>query len=255
MLLFAINLYFFFVLIPIFVVYFLFKFNFYLSKSNEKVSLFDVFTIDKEKSVKHIFEIALIFFIIAIPVISFYLVYEYKYYNAPLGCSMPKSEILHTISTLNEPFTRKQDLRSVYKSQSPREEIARFFEEYTHIVAGYNYKQTTGLFNSYKPKWYYQNYLSNNLKKLPILFSAGSRTMLIVLKAGGNCGINPPLDHNQANCVMLADINGMRPPNKFLNPENIPIRNYKNIGDRYYIILGNNKVFLEKTFMDKLFKN
>lgn len=243
----------FFPFIVLIFLYFLFRlaiFLFPLSKANEEMNISDVFIIKKKTFIRDIFQICLIFLIILIPIISFRAIIDYKYYNAPLHCYNPSPEIKHSISVLNQALTTGKSIQNI-DSKDSSGDIARFFEKHLNIVAGYNYKNFKGKFNSYKPKWYYKDVLDDDFKKLPILFDS-RETMLIVLKANNDCGTKPVLDHNKASCVLLADVNGLRPPNRLIESDKLYSQIPKEMADRYYIILTNNGAYLEKSLWDKI---
>ncbi len=249
-------------LLPIIVLSLIFKIAFFLfpiSKDNEEIDMNNFFEIKRETQIKDIFEISIIFLIITIPIVGFSMLNEYKYQNAPLRVVNAADTIAHDISSLNMFLKTNNQLSNFNKEKIYKESLAKSIskrEAGYNLIAGYNFKDDKGKFIKYKPKWYYKKSLNSDLEKLPILFNAYG-SMFFVIKADGYCGINPPLDHKRANCVLLADINGLRPPNKMIKPENVPVTSYKkdDIGDRYYIILGNKKAYLEKSFKDKLYYN
>lgn len=243
----------FLLLILLYLLYRLAIFIFPLSKANEEMNISDIFIIKKETFIRDMFQISLMFLIILTPIVVFYSVIDYMNSNTPANCYKPANEIKRSISVLSQALLMGKSIQNIDPKDSSGG-IARFFEKHLNIVAGYNYRNSKGKFNpykSYKRKWYYKDVIGDDLKNLPILFD-NRGLMLIILKAKNDCGIKPVLDHNKASCVLLVDINGIRPPNRLMNPENFMSDNPEPIGDRYYIILTNKGVSLEKAMWDKI---
>lgn len=79
----------------------------------------------------------------------------------------------------------------------------------------------------------------NKLLKNPY-FINNDGMLYIIEKAQGRCGEINTTDPDKANCVIIIDVNGIRPPNEF-STGNKKDKDYK-LNDRFRIIVLKNKV-------------